>query len=56
MKETKTWKKNLTIVWVGYKKAYDFVPHTCQEIYNILHIIETFSRTNMMQYSMCWMG
>ena len=29
IKEVKPRNKNLAMVWIGYKKAYDMVPHSC---------------------------
>ena len=26
-KESKTWRKNLAMTWIDYRKAYDMIPH-----------------------------
>ena len=51
----KTRKKNLSTVWVDYKKAFDSVPHSwilkCPEIYRISPNMKDFIKANGKQPS-----
>ena len=54
LEDCKTKKKNLSTVWIDYKKAFDSVPHTwiikCMEIYKIGPVTVNFIAESMR----CW--
>ena len=45
IREVKSRKKNLAIAWIGYKKAYDMVPHSwikeCLDLFGVAENIKT---------------
>ena len=45
IKEVKSWNKNLTMVWIYYKKAYDMVPHLriieCSDLFGVAENIKS---------------
>ena len=47
-------KKNLSIVWIDYKKAFDSVPHSwilaCLRMYKINQVLTTFIEESMRQW------
>ena len=51
LREVKMQKKNLSIAWIDYKKAYDMVPHSwileCLEILRISDQIKAFLEESM---------
>ena len=51
LNESKTRRKNLTMAWIDYKKAYDMVPQSwilhCLKMYKISHEVLNFIEQNM---------
>ena len=55
LNESKTWRKNLAMAWIDYKKAYDMVPQSwiinCLKIYKILDELINFIEKTMKTWS-----
>ena len=53
MKDCKKRHTNLSMAWIDYKKAYDFVPHSwikeCMEMFGIAENMRTFLEKSMEQ-------
>ena len=51
IKEFKSRKKNLAMVWMGYKKAYDMVPHSwiikCLDLFGVAENIKSLLVNSM---------
>ena len=47
LNESKTRRKNLSMAWIDYKKAYDMVPQGCLKMYKISHENINFIKKNM---------
>ena len=51
LNENKTWRKNLAMAWIHYKKAYDIVPQSwiinCLKMYKISHEVINFIEKTM---------
>ena len=52
IREVKSRKKNLTIAWIDYKKAYDMVSHSwikeCLDLFGVAENIKTFLKWRVM--------
>ena len=56
MKDCKKRHTNLSMAWIDYKKAYDFVPHSwikeCMEMFGIAENVRTFLEKSMEQWKL----
>ena len=56
LKDCKRRKTNLAMVWVDYRKAYDFVPHIwiveCMELFGIAENVRVFLQNSMKQWEL----
>ena len=54
LKDCKKRHINLSMAWIGYRKAYDLVPHSwvneCMEMFGIAENLRTFLPKNMQQW------
>ena len=54
IREIKSWKKNLAMAWIDYKKAYDMVPHSwikeCLELFGVAENIKTLLVNSMQKW------
>ena len=54
LKDCKKRHTNLSMAWIGYRKAYDLVPHSwvneCMEMFGIAENLRTFLPKNMQQW------
>ena len=56
LKDCRKRHTNLSMAGIGYRKAYDLVPHECMEMFGIAENLRTFLQKSMQQWRLSLMA